>query len=453
MEHKSDITISNVEVIEQSFFKEGKRVEEKEQQEKFNECVSYAEKAGYNLHDILPRNSKYTIRFDIINANTDLANAIRRCMIDEVEVISLTFDSSDLLIHERNHDEFILPEYLKKNIEAVPISQDLDYNRVSIELDVENKTDEIRNVYTGDILFRDASGREIENSNIFSTNICIAKLRPGKRLRVAKMQLVKGKCLDDSNKFRLTQSEYYEILDVKPLLVEKYGKIEGKSSLEVNPSSFRIGFSTYRNIDPKNVIDKVCDSLIGRLDKIRRGLESIQIVDSGNITLSNFSEEISIELVGDVYHVIIDDEYWTMGNLISRYCYILDPENIAFVCPSIEHTQVERAIIKIKHPQVKEILIDAIAKAVADLSNIKILLHEKIENIITSERKKESKEEKEREKKEERKKEERKKEEKKKKRKREKEEEKKKEKKILRKQKKEVEKHIEKEEKKKKKEI
>lgn len=53
-------------------------------------------------------------------------------------------------------------------------------------------------------------------------------------------------------------------------------------------------------------------------------------------------------------------EYWTLANLISRYCFIVTEENIKFVAPSIIHPDKRIGVVRIIHSNFSKVIQDAI---------------------------------------------------------------------------------------------
>ena len=152
-------------------------------------------------------------------------------------------------------------------------------------------------------------------------------------------------------------------MDIKPIFEEKFKKV-GESSLNSNPKHFKIGYKTYRNIDPKMIIELLCNCSKKKLLNLQHEMEKIKNSDT-----MYFSDIIELETKNDINIFQIKGEYWTIGNLISRYCYIEFPD-IKFICSAIIHPSIETALIKINHTESPKIIISAIKKIIKDIEKL-----------------------------------------------------------------------------------
>ena len=48
------------------------------------------------------------------------------------------------------------------------------------------------------------------------------------------------------------------------------------------------------------------------------------------------------------YQIILINEYWTLGNLLSRYIFLEDP-NITFCAAALIHPEKNTIVIKLQH--------------------------------------------------------------------------------------------------------
>ena len=323
----------------------------------FLKCIEYIKSVAPDYKKYLPKNHKQRVSFELTDTNADLANMIRRFLLDEIPVLSMDLKEKHII----SDDTFILTDYLKKNIEMIPILQDDD--DIKMYMDVENPTDEIIFVYSGDITVTDKKGKILNSDKYFTGTIPVINLRPNKSLKISDIQVVSGVGKHDAGKFILLSNISYECIDVIPTIENKYEK-KGVSSLNSDPTHFKISCTTHRNLNSKKIIGLCCEHIIDRLTKIQKELESL-----GSVTVY-FSDILNIETKGEVtlFHLI--GEYWTVSNIISRYCYLIFNE-IQFVCSSIIHPSTEESIVKIKHPQAIKIVTDAIKKIVSDITIVK----------------------------------------------------------------------------------
>jgi len=324
----------------------------------FKQCLELVP----DLINILPKNIKYKVRFELHNANSDLANAIRRTIMSETPVKSLDYHEHDDIDIS---DPYILSDFIKKQINLVPINQDIDiskYSDYSIELTLENRTDEIIDVKTSDFIIK-KSGKKINVAEIMSPLIVLCRLRPGEHIYIKNINIIEGIGRNDSAAFSNISNIYYKPLDVIPL-----DSINGTgiSSMVSNPKSFMIGYSTHRNtIDPTNIIVNACNTLIKRLEVIYKDFINIE-----NKSEYYYSDLIQLETNGVIKEIQLKNENWTLSNLIARYCYILTEKNIKFISSSIAHPEKEIGVLRITHPEFSKLIQNAIKKSIDELSNI-----------------------------------------------------------------------------------
>lgn len=342
------------------------------QNKDLQKCIEYLKKAGMNdqsILNILPDGIKYTIAFELKDSNVDLANAIRRCLTDEIEVYSMTFDEYELDKVEIT-DPYILGDFLRKQIELTPIIQDskeIEQQDDSWEISLakENNTDEIIDVMTNDLsVYYDK--KKVELENFVRTNIVLCRLRPQEQIKISNIKVVRGIGRDDAGKFNMLSNITYKILDHDPLVEEKSSS-SGKSSMVSNPTHFFISYSTHRNIrKPLKIMIKCCDNLINRLELVLKDMKNIK--NSDDYYLSDLLE---LETTGIIKKINITGEYWTITNIICRYCYNLTNGNIQFISPAVIHPEKEIAIINIIHPEYSTLIQDAIIKIIKDLETVK----------------------------------------------------------------------------------
>lgn len=85
---------------------------------------------------------------------------------------------------------------------------------------------------------------------------------------------------------------------------------------------------------------------------------------------SHISDHCIVE-PGTIVKVHVIGETWGVGRAIAKYAYMEDP-TIPFITAGIEHFNVQKAIIKIKHAQPISLLLKAVANLKADLVVIKM---------------------------------------------------------------------------------
>jgi DNA-directed RNA polymerase subunit L len=325
----------------------------------FQKCLEYIKLINPDYKSYLPKNDKQKLTLELHDTNVDLANTLRRYMIDEMPIKSMDVEMESI----KTDDRFVLSDHLKKNIELIPINQEIDYTKVKISMNINNPSDTIMAVYASSINITDLNDKKLKSSDYFRNTIILYYLRPLCSITIKQITIVSGLGKNDSGKFISLANIGYEILDVEPASYSKYVK-KGKSSLNSTPTQFRISATTHSNMDVKRFITECCESIINKFSNINKELDEVKDDEV------YFSPSIIIETKEDIkiFHFI--GEYWTISNIMSRYCYLID-DDIPFVCSSISHPSIEESMVKIKHPQPKKILMSAIKKIIADFTIIK----------------------------------------------------------------------------------
>jgi DNA-directed RNA polymerase subunit L len=314
---------------------------------------------------LLPTKSKMVVSFELDKTCTSIANGIRRCLVDEMEVKSLDFNEYEDL---KTDDKYILCDIIKKQICLLPIDQDTqitDYDKMEISLEKENTTDKIIAVTSDDITFK-VNGKSIDKHNIIGTNVILINLRPSKFIRINKIRIVSGITKEDAGKFSNISRTEYKTLDIQPMTKTDF-ESTGISSMKTNPEHFYISYTTHRNIKkPLTLMVKCCDTLIGRLSNILAEMKNIS-----NNAISYFSKLLTLESEADLKILEITGEYWTIVNLISQYCFILTKGNIKFVAPALIHSEKEIGLVKIIHKDFSTLIQSAIKEIISDFEIIK----------------------------------------------------------------------------------
>lgn len=144
------LEVANVEIIKKTV----------PDSKELNDILTLMKKHGTpNPKSLLPKTPWHEVKFELKNTYAGFANGIRRTLIEELPVKCLDFDEQDF---ERS-DEYILIDQIKKNINLIPIKQELrNMEKYYIYLYKYNDTNDIINVTTKDIYiaFRKPSFKE-----------------------------------------------------------------------------------------------------------------------------------------------------------------------------------------------------------------------------------------------------------------------------------------------------
>jgi hypothetical protein len=351
-----ELSIKNIEIKEKSF---------KELQPKLKNIINIMKEYGINEpEDLLPKSTKHYVKFEINNCYSSLANAIRRCLIAEIKVKCLDVDMSNI----NTNDEFIISDALIKNINLVPINQNYEVKELELELFIKNNTNQMLDVYLNDFkLYNDKKNKVETNllNLIPELNIPIIKLSPNKFLHIKNFKIIEGYNNEDAAKFTLLNNVSYKPIDGE--IYDNFNKT-GTKSINSNPKKFEISYITKANIDPKSVMILCCDSLILRLKKL---LELIKNYTE-KIGSNNFYGDEILEVIrhNDYYIYKCNNEYLTLGNLLSQKIFLLD-ETILYTAATVERLDTEKMILKIKHTEPDKILFDAMNECISELELIK----------------------------------------------------------------------------------
>lgn len=180
-------------------------------------------------------------------------------------------------------------------------------------------------------------------------------INSGKFVNINKIKIIKGTGKLNGNAFSSVGNIYYKILDIKPYDDDK----KESRSIKAEPKKFRIGFTTYGNMTPKEVIKKLTNTLINRLNKIHDELENIN-------KCPYMSDFVEYKKENKLYLIILNGEFWTLSNVIAMYIYKLE-KNILYVTSAIKHPDIEAGVIKMNYKEPIKITKIAIKKIKKDL--------------------------------------------------------------------------------------
>jgi hypothetical protein len=374
-----------------------------------------------NGYTLLPKNEWYEVSFELHNSNAGFANGIRRVLVGELEVQSMVVEEKDIL----TDDEFIagMNDVLVKNIGLIPIYQDhgLSVNEYDIYLYAYNNTNDIIDIKVKDISvvaktrskhhskvkgglvagkdddttdlavvedisdtesttdtklekktvldgkLEDSTALESDtklNSKLFPEgNITFVRLRPGKYIKMRNISFVSGKATDDAGRFTLLNNIRYKPLDIEP-----YDQFTGKGtrSIEHNCKKFALSFTTCGNITPKQVMNKVQDSINTLLNDIK---SKVAIFDKAPTSTYYNGEGCEVTITDNMYNYKFPGHYFTPMNMISMQCYELD-NNILHCSSAVERYDTLVGILRLKHPNPNELIGKAIDVILANLDKL-----------------------------------------------------------------------------------
>lgn len=294
--------------------------------------------------ELLPKQPRQTVSFDMLGAYVELANGIRRTLIEELPVQCLHVEEQDI----ETDDEFIMLHLLQRSINMIAINQNSSAtDTADMRLGVQNNTAEVLCLTAANI----TGGNRV----IPHKNVPIINLRPGCYVKIGRFSLQRGMGKDDMQKFSFLNNVQYHIRGV-----EHYNNLikRGKRAIEYDPDTFTISYETCGTCDALYPVRLACESMIARLQKISEIL-------GGN------DPEMQLNIVvHDSYHEYkISGFYITEANMIAKQCYRLDP-NIEFVSGGVQRFDNQICNIKIKHAEHLELLRRAVQQAIKDVDYV-----------------------------------------------------------------------------------
>jgi DNA-directed RNA polymerase subunit L len=286
-----------------------------------------------------------TLSFELHDTSTEIANAFRRCINNELDVLIMYFDDQDLICT----DPFIIPREIQKTINLIPIKQISD---ITYSVDVYNNTNDIMYVMSSDIK---ENGESTEDK--FSQSFIIAELNPGHTFKIISIKVKHGVGFKDGAAFSYPECVGYECLDIE-------GKDDIKSSLEVEPTRYRLKVQKQQYANPKHIVKRAAKLLEQKLDVINK---LINDSETGSIRGSD-KLEINKEK-GDLTTYKIYNETYTIGHLIVKYITEVDP-SIEVVSCFKEFTSHDYILLKVGHSDADALVRKAIARAKKEIAVI-----------------------------------------------------------------------------------
>jgi DNA-directed RNA polymerase alpha subunit len=365
------------------------------------EITGIFKKHEREIKELLPTKKREIISFIIKNTTTAMANAIRRTLIEELRIKILNVEIEDIDTDE----EFLIRDEFRDRLNLIPIDQSVNIDSTFIVDFVNTDTEQPwTRVYS-----KDVQGAPCDEK--FS----IAELRPGKHLLVSDIFVEEGygyenakfspiagiryKPLDftDVNmvnangfftrvmvrtadvlpaaKAKKSSTNEQNIHDLRILVIpdssykdqisETYKKkipnydlvvtkkIETVSSMNTSPETYLMEVETLGNLPAKQLIKRACDSIFDRLKTIHD-----ELVPYKKDAEAEPGNTVRVEFTADVTKVHIYGETHTIGEILVKNVYNLDPA-IPFVKKKLWHPLRRNITIEINHAEPVKIMIDA----------------------------------------------------------------------------------------------
>jgi DNA-directed RNA polymerase subunit L len=308
-----------------------------------------------NIH-LLPLLSKQGIQFELINSNEAFSNAIRRIFNDELLIKCLHTHIFDI----KTDDKYILHDTIIERINSISINQKID-DDIIFHINVINNTNDIIKIYSKDIINK----KNKNDTNIyFNPNILICTLKPNKYLYINDIKIHKD--YGFNNHIYSIGSFSYEIINTN----------FQELSLNNDCKDFRIELINNSNIELSYLINEIYNNLYFRLKKIQQAINEYQL-EKYSSDINKILNEIFIIKNNNIFEIHINNEYHTIGNLLTYYIYnILN--SIELINYKLEHPLRHKIIIYIKHNNYKQLFNDAINNIIKDLDIFKKILTNEI---------------------------------------------------------------------------
>ena len=401
--------------------------------------------SGFKAHEkqiraLLPTRKEHKVSFDLLDVDVSVANAVRRTVIEELEIKALTFDPTTI---QTNVDYILFGEFLDR-IQYIPIKQDIPDDLI-MSIDASNGSIDngIMTLYSDSIKggekyipgrFRIAELRPVLSQG--TENYCTTRIWKGvlcfslsadytyqnldfmdvcminnkgnridKRVRtdaVASWLVKTCRCMG-KRVLVIPNPAYKKIMSEQireQIAIAKYDitiesdkayptddeYLEEQSSSVAVSREFRISFRLFDQIKPEDFLAIAFRSLIDRLTSVKIGLEKIYGIEGGGkkkteteqepelghdttgkvelrirpVMVRHGDESISL----DLWNIIIKGETHTIGNLITNYIYLADPD-VPYVTSTMEHLRDNQITVQLLHPDPKKISLDAINNCIA----------------------------------------------------------------------------------------
>lgn len=372
------------------------------------------------IRSLFSDRAEHVIKLNIVGVSDSIANAIRRTLIDELRVVALDFDISNV----DTNDEYIISDELRDRIRYIPIDQNIPENTVfSISQTNSSSSDGVRVVYsnvipglpgkfriaelkpggylsiseikvvagygynhsmfslTSDICFDNMDYMDVhvvnQKGNILTRRVSVNDVfnrmkesgikSDKKSLYTKKILVIPSASYDklisdrDRNRIKVINHDVVLINRESPENDNLY--IVERSSTMCSSREFAFAFYMNGNIDPKLVVPLICNNLIDRLQKIA---EDVSLIDIDNNKFTSgmifVSKDIKTNIAGDNYEIWsikITGETHTIGEMLFKHILELDP-GISNVKKRMNHPRDKNVYIDIVHSNPLKILTDAI---------------------------------------------------------------------------------------------
>lgn len=314
------------------------------------ETLSLCDKLGVLKY--IPTTVPVSLSFELHNTTTAFANAIRRCINSEIDILALTFDDNDMT----TNDNFLITHDVRSNINMIPIRQVMGS---VYHVNVVNTTDVIMPVYSHHIKVRSdektrhGDARHGGDEEMFAKSIIITYLRPGKFLKIKNISAKSGVAYRDGAAHSCAYKVQYKC--IHPDCFES-------SSLNSSPSTYELTIPWQKYIDPAYLVKSAVKVLLSKLNRIYTTI-------SENKSDKFFSPDLEIMVTKGVGSFRLINETYTIGYLITAYVTRVDPTITNTHCIK-PHPSYNYVIVNITHSEPHAIILKAISMVRVELQTV-----------------------------------------------------------------------------------
>jgi len=332
-----------------------------------------------DLTKYIPKNPHKQISFELHNSTPAFANAIRRCLTNELELKYLTVSMNDI----HTNDDFIINDVIQQRLEMISIDQDIPDDAV-MTIVFENNSNISMDAYTDYLRIstprdnRSSKSSLVKSDTMFVNNLInICCINPHKFISIKNIKVKKTTGIENGRTSLGTIG--YKIINHDMT----------QSSLNSSPNTFKITIETNGNIrDPKIVIQWVVVNLKQRLNHILNSLlqnrsnsrytfgdildeieeyKSDDILEDSNKDLeSRNNQDVYYILEFGIFKLFVNNENITIGKLLETYIFLLGYKSTM----KYPHPSKNEFIININSTDGKNICIQAIGNILDDFDTL-----------------------------------------------------------------------------------
>ena len=352
------------------------------------------------------------LEFTISNINVSFANALRRTILSDIDINVCVTENSEnnQCTIEKNTSRFH-NEIVKHRLSCIPIHmKELDVlpGNYTLELDIENDTDDIMYVTTEDLKIKN------KNTNNYLTPEETRKIYPPSkitnyyidflRLRPKVSDTIKGECIKLTSDYSISNNgidsafnvvsvcSYGNTLDIekastewekKEVILKKEALTENEIQFEKKnfyildaqrhfiEDSFDFIVETVGIYESKEIVKLGCETLNRNIKKLIESLDS----DEVSINKSEMS-------VANSYNIRLDNEDNTIGCILQEKIYnkhYLEDKTVSFVAFKKSHPHDTFSVLKlgfimeVDNNYIRQIIRTALSECTEIYDNIKKL--------------------------------------------------------------------------------